>query len=80
MAEANSPPIISHGVPLRVMNRTAVTITIGPRVRPNSPPTIQKPIPRPSLRPERLPAITGPTACMLAELIPTTIRNTASAA
>jgi hypothetical protein len=80
MAEIKRPASISQGVPSRVNKRTALTITMGPRVRPNSPPTIQKPMPRPRLRPDRFPAITGPTACRLAELRPTTTRKRASTA
>ena len=37
----------------------------GPSVRPNSPPTIQKPMPRPRRLPDSRPAITGPTITQL---------------
>ncbi len=80
MNEASRPAVISQGVPSRETKVTAVTMMRGPRVRPNSPPTIQKPMPRPRLRPDRFPAITGATAWKAAELRPTTISRRASTA
>ena len=46
--------------------------------RPASPPTIQMLMPSPSFLPETLPVITGPTACMHAELIPAIVSRIAN--
>ena len=64
------PPNINHGNCSIVMKPSAVTITIGPKARPNSPPTIQKPVLRPILVPAKALVKTGPTACNEAELKP----------
>ena len=54
--------IIIQGKLLNVKTFRALTMTTGPSTRPSSPPTIQKLIPRPKLRPDSVPAMTGATA------------------
>ena len=72
------PPTIRAGRPCGVSRVTAAVTISGPIVRPISPPTIQKLIPRPRLRPESLPPITGPIECSPAELKPATSSSRAS--
>jgi hypothetical protein len=60
--EAAIPPTMTHGKPSRVRIWTAATAMTGPSVRPNSPPTIQRPMPRPMAEPASLATKAGPTA------------------
>ena len=59
MTEASIPSVISQGRPFNVSAPIAATTTSGPMPKPSSPPTMKKPIPRPTLLPAFAPTIAG---------------------